>query len=200
MPNVGGTLSRSIFWSGFSRSCCAPYSTWSSAPRTTRKKSAPLRVSSIPRAWREKRRTCSQSSSAATCRLIAPWVMCSSCAACVKLACLDAASNARSAFSGGSRRAIGYYFFSWLVCTNCCAPSTARRYDRTMREWSTLFDTIWQAHVITHVDDSVDLLGIDRHLVHEVSSAEAFRQLAATRRRVAEPRHTFACMTTSYPR
>ena len=61
-----------------------------------------------------------------------------------------------------------------------------------MQESRTLFDKIWQAHVIDPVDDDVDLLAIDRHFVHEVSSAEAFRQLDTAKRRVAEPRHTFA--------
>jgi 3-isopropylmalate/(R)-2-methylmalate dehydratase large subunit len=55
-----------------------------------------------------------------------------------------------------------------------------------------MFDTIWQAHVIAPVADDVDLVGIDRHLVHEVSSADAFRMLTASSHRVAEARNTFA--------
>ena len=62
----------------------------------------------------------------------------------------------------------------------------------TMQQSATLFDKIWQAHVIETVDDSVDLLAIDRHFVHEVSSAEAFRQLDTAKRSVAQPRQTFA--------
>jgi 3-isopropylmalate/(R)-2-methylmalate dehydratase large subunit len=61
-----------------------------------------------------------------------------------------------------------------------------------VHESRSLFDIIWQTHVITHLDDGVDLLGIDRHFVHEVSSAEAFRQLNASRRRVADARNTIA--------
>ena len=61
-----------------------------------------------------------------------------------------------------------------------------------MRDSRTLFDMIWQAHVIEPVDDNVDLLAIDRHFVHEVSSAEAFRQLATSRHCVAKPQHTIA--------
>jgi 3-isopropylmalate/(R)-2-methylmalate dehydratase large subunit len=61
-----------------------------------------------------------------------------------------------------------------------------------MHASQTLFETIWREHVIARVDDDVDLLGIDRHLVHEVSSAEAFRQLAASGRPVAQARNTFA--------
>jgi len=56
----------------------------------------------------------------------------------------------------------------------------------------TLFDKIWQAHVIETVDDNVDLLAIDRHFVHEVSSAQAFRQLDTAKHSVAQPGQTFA--------
>jgi len=56
----------------------------------------------------------------------------------------------------------------------------------------TLFDRIWDDHLIADLDDRTGLLQVDRHVVHEVSSAEAFRQLQRNGHRVASPRQTFA--------
>lgn len=42
---------------------------------------------------------------------------------------------------------------------------------------STLFDKIWDAHVVTSVEGGTDVLYIDRHLVHEVTSPQAFTGL-----------------------
>ena len=47
---------------------------------------------------------------------------------------------------------------------------------------STLFDKIWQAHVVASNEDGEDLIYIDRHLVHEVSSPQAFAGLAMSGR------------------
>jgi 3-isopropylmalate/(R)-2-methylmalate dehydratase large subunit len=47
---------------------------------------------------------------------------------------------------------------------------------------STLFDKIWQTHVVASNNDGEDLVYIDRHLVHEVSSPQAFAGLAASGR------------------
>ena len=38
----------------------------------------------------------------------------------------------------------------------------------------TLFDKIWSAHVVRDLPDATTLLYIDRHLVHEVTSPQAF--------------------------
>jgi 3-isopropylmalate/(R)-2-methylmalate dehydratase large subunit len=56
----------------------------------------------------------------------------------------------------------------------------------------TLFDRLWRDHVIAHLDERTDLLQVDRHVVHEVSSPEAFRQLRRAGRKVAFPDQTFA--------
>lgn len=47
---------------------------------------------------------------------------------------------------------------------------------------TTLFDKIWQTHVVASNDDGEDLVYIDRHLVHEVSSPQAFAGLALSGR------------------
>ena len=41
----------------------------------------------------------------------------------------------------------------------------------------TLFDKIWDAHVVSHIEDGPDMLYIDRHYCHEVTSPQAFEGL-----------------------
>jgi len=48
----------------------------------------------------------------------------------------------------------------------------------------TLYDKIWDAHVAHEADDGTCLLYIDRHLVHEVTSPQAFEGLRMTGRTV----------------
>ena len=56
----------------------------------------------------------------------------------------------------------------------------------------TLFDKIWDAHVVERTDDGTCLLYIDRHLVHEVTSPQAFEGLRQAGRRVRRPDATIA--------
>src|SRR3984957_3535571 len=51
----------------------------------------------------------------------------------------------------------------------------------------TLYDKIWGRHVVKTYDDGDDLLYIDRHIVHEVSSPQAFAGLIAEHRRGRRP-------------
>ena len=46
----------------------------------------------------------------------------------------------------------------------------------------TLYDKIWDDHVVHEDDDGTCLLYIDRHLVHEVTSPQAFEGLRLVRR------------------
>ncbi|HYZ26963.1 MAG TPA: aconitase family protein, partial [Geminicoccaceae bacterium] len=46
-----------------------------------------------------------------------------------------------------------------------------------MAEPKTLFDKIWESHVVHAQDDGTCLIYIDRHLVHEVTSPQAFEGL-----------------------
>ncbi len=56
----------------------------------------------------------------------------------------------------------------------------------------TLYDKIWDAHVVHEADDGTCLLYIDRHLVHEVTSPQAFEGLRLAGRRVRAPEATIA--------
>ncbi|MBI4432914.1 MAG: 3-isopropylmalate dehydratase large subunit [Candidatus Omnitrophica bacterium] len=63
----------------------------------------------------------------------------------------------------------------------------------------TLFEKIWDRHVVTTLSDGTILLYIDRHLVHEVTSPQAFEGLRLTGRKVRKPGLTFATMDHNVP-
>ncbi|HDY92540.1 MAG TPA: 3-isopropylmalate dehydratase large subunit [Pseudoalteromonas sp.] len=58
----------------------------------------------------------------------------------------------------------------------------------------TLYEKIWQAHTVASINEQTDLLYIDRHLVHEVTSPQAFAGLREKNRTVRCPEKTFATM------
>jgi 3-isopropylmalate/(R)-2-methylmalate dehydratase large subunit len=57
---------------------------------------------------------------------------------------------------------------------------------------STLFDKVWREHVIAEVDDGFTLLHIDRHVLHDLTSPQAFSGLRQAGRPVRNPELTFA--------
>jgi len=63
----------------------------------------------------------------------------------------------------------------------------------------TLYDKIWDAHVAQQDDDGTCLLYIDRHLVHEVTSPQAFEGLRMAGRRVHAPQKTIAVPDHNVP-
>ena len=63
----------------------------------------------------------------------------------------------------------------------------------------TLFEKIWDLHVVDTLKDGTSLIYIDRHLVHEVTSAQAFEGLRLTGRKVRRPGLTFATMDHNIP-
>ena len=63
----------------------------------------------------------------------------------------------------------------------------------------TLYDKIWDAHVVERRDDGTCLIYIDRHLVHEVTSPQAFEGLRASGRRVRRPELTLAVPDHNLP-
>ena len=56
----------------------------------------------------------------------------------------------------------------------------------------TLFDKVWDSHVVERLDDGTCVLYIDRHLVHEVTSPQAFEGLRLAGRAVRRPDATIA--------
>jgi 3-isopropylmalate/(R)-2-methylmalate dehydratase large subunit len=68
-----------------------------------------------------------------------------------------------------------------------------------MAQPKTLFDKIWDSHVVNVQDDGTCLLYVDRHLVHEVTSPQAFDGLRAAGRRVRRPEATLAVADHNVP-
>jgi len=63
----------------------------------------------------------------------------------------------------------------------------------------TLFDKVWEKHVITGNEGEAQLLYIDLHLIHEVTSPQAFSGLRIAGRRVRRPDLTFGTMDHNTP-
>ena len=63
----------------------------------------------------------------------------------------------------------------------------------------TLYDKIWDDHLVHQADDGTCLLYIDRHLVHEVTSPQAFEGLRMAKRKVRAPEKTLAVVDHNVP-
>lgn len=63
----------------------------------------------------------------------------------------------------------------------------------------TLYEKIWDAHVVESRDDGTSLIYIDRHLVHEVTSPQAFEALRVSGRKVRRPELTLAVPDHNLP-
>ena len=63
----------------------------------------------------------------------------------------------------------------------------------------TLYDKIWDDHIVDQQADGTCLLYIDRHLVHEVTSPQAFEALRLTGRKVHAPEKTLAVVDHNVP-
>ncbi len=68
-----------------------------------------------------------------------------------------------------------------------------------MTEPRTLYDKIWDEHVVNEQEDGTCLLYIDRHLVHEVTSPQAFEGLRNSGRGVRHPQRTLAVVDHNVP-
>src|SRR6202011_5572639 len=69
----------------------------------------------------------------------------------------------------------------------------------SMAKPRTLYDKIWDDHLVDDDADGASLIYIDRHLVHEVTSPQAFEGLRLTGRRVRAPRKTLAVVDHNVP-
>jgi len=71
-----------------------------------------------------------------------------------------------------------------LVTLKSVNPNNIRESEMTAPK--TIYDKIWDAHVAHEAEDGTCLLYIDRHLVHEVTSPQAFEGLRLAGRKVRE--------------
>src|SRR5208282_4824229 len=78
-------------------------------------------------------------------------------------------------------------------------PKRPKRRSNAMARKRTLFDKIWESHLVEQLPDGTCLLYIDRHLVHEVTSPQAFEGLRLTRRKVRQPLAAIAVVDHNVP-
>jgi len=71
--------------------------------------------------------------------------------------------------------------------------------QKPMPQKRTLFDKIWDEHVVCVPDGQLPLLYIDLHLVHEVTSPQAFEGLRVAGRKVRQPQRTVATVDHNIP-
>ena len=63
----------------------------------------------------------------------------------------------------------------------------------------TLYDKIWEEHLVHQQEDGTSLLFVDRHLIHEVTSPQAFDGLRNSNRNVRQPSLTLAVADHNVP-
>ena len=68
-----------------------------------------------------------------------------------------------------------------------------------MRSPKTIYDKIWKDHIVTTNEDGTSIIYIDRHLVHEVTSPQAFEGLRISGRKVRRPEFTLATADHNVP-
>src|SRR5881296_3640844 len=91
----------------------------------------------------------------------------------------------------------------WCRGAACCAPTSGdpnaeiRTPQGVMAR--TLFDKVWDAHVVHQLPEGPALLYVDLHLVHEVTSPQAFEGLRQAGRRVRRPALTVATVDHNVP-
>jgi 3-isopropylmalate/(R)-2-methylmalate dehydratase large subunit len=68
-----------------------------------------------------------------------------------------------------------------------------------MNAKKTLFDKIWDAHIVTKMKDGPSVIYIDKHLIHEVTSPQAFAGLESRNLSVFRPKQTMATADHNVP-
>ena len=63
----------------------------------------------------------------------------------------------------------------------------------------TIYDKIWNEHLVHEQEDGTSLLFVDRHLIHEVTSCQAFEGLRNSKRKVRQPKLTLAVADHNVP-
>ena len=63
----------------------------------------------------------------------------------------------------------------------------------------TMYDKIWEQHVVREMPDGLTIIYIDAHLVHEVTSPQAFEGLRAAGRKLRRPDLIYATMDHNIP-
>ena len=85
------------------------------------------------------------------------------------------------------------------IAANLCAAGIIGYRGRMATPPQPLYEKIWASHVVERRDDGTCLIYIDRHLVHEVTSPQAFEGLRVAGRRVRRPDLTLAVPDHNLP-
>ena len=92
------------------------------------------------------------------------------------------------------------YSFAALIRAACALYlSRPQRRERVPSWRKTLYDKIWDAHLVHEAPGETPVLYIDRHLVHEVTSPQAFEGLRTAGRKVRRPELTLAVADHNVP-
>ena len=68
-----------------------------------------------------------------------------------------------------------------------------------MKQPQTLFEKVWNRHVVVQEPDSPAILYIDLHLIHEVTSPQAFTEIRERGLKVRRPDRTFGVSGSRHP-
>jgi len=68
-----------------------------------------------------------------------------------------------------------------------------------MDNYKTLFDKVWDAHVVETIPNGPQIIYIDKHLIHEVTSPQAFGELEARNLEVFRPKQIVATADHNVP-
>jgi 3-isopropylmalate/(R)-2-methylmalate dehydratase large subunit len=91
------------------------------------------------------------------------------------------------------------FYLNFLTLTiDICSTSTKNNIIMSNKP-STLFDKVWDSHVVRKIEDGPDVFFIDRHFIHEVTSPVAFLGLEKRGIKVMSPEHTFATADHNTP-
>ena len=74
-----------------------------------------------------------------------------------------------------------------------------KKMSSTQDRPKTLVEKVWERHVVRSAEEEPDLLYVDLHLVHEVTSPQAFEGLRLAGRKVRRPDLTYATMDHNVP-
>jgi 3-isopropylmalate/(R)-2-methylmalate dehydratase large subunit len=90
-----------------------------------------------------------------------------------------------------------WFCFRYLLCSQIRMKSYSKKGRVTLGK--TIIEKIWEKHVVHREKSKPDLMYIDLHLVHEVTSPQAFSGLRMKKRTVRRPDLTFATMDHNVP-
>jgi 3-isopropylmalate/(R)-2-methylmalate dehydratase large subunit len=94
---------------------------------------------------------------------------------------------------------VANYYFYYKYFLNFASRKILVKKNCMSNQAKTLFDKVWDAHIVKKIGDGPDVLFIDRHFIHEVTSPVAFLGLEGRGAGVMFPKRTFATADHNTP-